>query len=147
VEVRSDRRLFTEVFYSIIAGFDAGRGELFIEQRVRLTRYNSRLGHVVPLDSDTSVTAQATVSVSDAEVPLVIAGVTQAVVGGRAWVTRNFNGKVDSPKVFRGAVPSEGRRLLHDGEVPASAELLAHWDFTRQIHPGGWTRGELPALR
>jgi N,N-dimethylformamidase len=81
--VRSDRRLFPEVFYSIAAGFDAGRGELFVEQRVRLTRANSRLGRVVPLDSDTTVTGQGQLDVTDAGVPLVIAGVTEEVVGGR----------------------------------------------------------------
>ncbi len=142
-EVRSDRRIFAEVFYSIIGGFDVARGELFVEQRVRMTRYNSRLGHVVPLDSDTSVTAKATLSVPDVGVPLIIAGMTHEVADGRAWVTRNFNGKVDSPKVFRGAVPPEARQVVHDGQLPASAELLAHWDFTRQIHPGGVATDEV----
>jgi N,N-dimethylformamidase len=142
-EVRSDRRLFPEVFYSIVAGFDVGRGDLFVEQRVRLTRVNSRLGRVVPLDSDTTVTAQAQLDVTDAGVPLVIAGTTAEVAGDRTWVTRTFNGKVDSPKVFRGAVPAAARAALHDGDVPADADLLAHWDFTRQIHRGGVATDEV----
>ncbi|MGY1622910.1 N,N-dimethylformamidase beta subunit family domain-containing protein [Geodermatophilus sp. SYSU D00965] len=135
--VRSERRLFPEVFYSLVAGFDPGSGELFLEQRVSLTRTNSRLGHVVPLDSDAAATATGTVPVADPQVPVVLAGVTEEVADGRTWVSRLFNGKIDAPKVLRGALPREQRDALHTGGVPEGAELIAHWDFTRQVHAGG----------
>lgn len=137
VEVRSERRLFPSVFYSIAAGFDPAAGTLFLEQRLRVNRYNSRLGLVAPLDSDSSATAQGTVSVTRATAPVVIAGLTEEVVDGRAWVTSTFNGKIDSPKVLAGAVSGDVRAALHDGGIPSGAALLAHWDFSAQITKRG----------
>lgn len=135
--VRSDRRLFPEVFYSIVAGFDPKRGQLFIEQRDKRNRVNSRIGLVTPLDSDASATTDASVSVSAAEAPVILAGVTDEVSAGRTWVTRTFNGKIDSPKVFRGALGLESRAVLHDGGMPEDGVVLAHWDFAREIDERG----------
>ncbi len=142
-EVRSERRLFPEVFYSLVAGFDPASGELFLEQRVALNRVNSRIGRVVPLDSDADATASGSGTVADARVPVLIAGVTKEVADGRAWVTRLFNGKIDSPKVLRGALPAGARAALHAGDLPEGIPVLAHWDFSRQIHRGGVATDEV----
>lgn len=133
--VRSTRRLFADVFYSIVAGFDPHSGELFVEQRLKRNRTNSRLGLVVPLDSDADGSAPATVVVDDAAVPVILAGVTEEIVDDRTWVTDAFNGKLDAPKVFDGALERRERDLLHAGGAP-STEARASWDFSAQIHDG-----------
>ncbi|WP_345420889.1 N,N-dimethylformamidase beta subunit family domain-containing protein [Pseudonocardia xishanensis] len=135
--VRSDRRLFPEVFYSVVAGLDTATGELFVEQRVRLNRTNSRLGHVVPLDSDTTVDVRTEVRPLPAAAPVVIAGLTAEVVDGRAWVSDTFNGKIDSPKVLVGGLSEDARTALHDGRAPVGDALLAQWDFSREITAHG----------
>lgn len=135
--VRSDHRLFPEVFYSVVAGFDPSTGELFLEQRVVLNRFNSRIGYVVPLESDASATSSGQIEVVDAHVPVILAGATEEVLDGRAWVSRNFNGKIDSPKVFQGSLSREAVDALHAGGSAEGAKLLAHWDFTRETTKAG----------
>lgn len=137
LQVRSERRLFAQVFYSIVAGFDPQRGELFIEQRVKLNRVNSRFGLVVPLDSDFFTSASGPVKAVDAGVPMIIAGATESVSDDRTWVNNNYNGKIDRPKAFRGYLVGEGREALHDGLVPDEGALIGYWDFAKQIHRGG----------
>ncbi|MXP23451.1 hypothetical protein GIY30_19105 [Gordonia sp. HNM0687] len=135
--VQSDLKLFPEVFYSIVAGFDPAAQKLFIEQRVTMTRTNSRIGFVTPLASDTRVDAEAPISVVAAHAPVILAGLTESVVEQRAWVTDQFNGKLDSPKVFRGLLAPEAIEFLHRGEVPDGVDLLAHWDFSKETTPNG----------
>lgn len=136
VRIQSEKRLFAEVFYSVIAGFDTERGTLFIEQRVVRNRTNSRIGLVVPIDSDASVVVHASPTVVDSGTPVILAGLTESVDDGRAWVAHTFNGKLDSPKVLASSTAEVTRETLHRGETPASG-LLAHWDFTRQTTPKG----------
>ena len=134
--VAAGRRLFQEVWYSIAAGFDPGTGTLFIAQRVRLNRVNSRLGHVVPLDSDASASTTGAPAPADAGVPVIIAGRAEGR-GDRVWVVDTFNGKIDSPKLYDRALAPEDVARLHAGEGASAARPIARWDFAAEIGPDG----------
>ena len=133
--VASDRRLFQEVWYSIAAGFDPVRGTLFISQEVCVNRVNSRLGHVVPLDSGSSASSTGAPAPVDAAVPLIIAGRAEAPGEPRAWIVDAFNGKLDSPKVFDRALAPDDVALLHRGQ--SGGAPVARWDFAAEIGPRG----------
>ena len=135
--ISSTRRLFNEVWYSIVAGFDANTGEFFLSQKVKLNRVNSRLGPVVPLDSECDISGQDAFTPGVTSVPIVLAGLTENVSDGRMWATATFNGKLDSPKVFKGRLNAVDIQCLHDGELPKQDTLLAHWDFSAEISPHG----------
>jgi N,N-dimethylformamidase len=129
--VVSDRPLFKEVWYSVVATYDSERGELALHQTSVVNRVNSVFGPVVPLDSDASVTTTTRVAPADAEVPVLVAGLAESRPdeGDRTWCIANYNGKIDSPKAFGRALTGEDALALARGELPAEDALLAHWDF------------------
>jgi N,N-dimethylformamidase len=135
--VVSDKPLFQEVWYSVLATCDPESGTLTLHQTSVVNRVNSRFGPIVPLDSDTVVTAESAVEPGDAGVPVLIGGIAEAAPeGGRTWCIANYNGKVDAPKVLRGALGEADARALAGGEV-TGGEVIAHWDFARGIGPDG----------
>jgi len=128
--VRGERRLFAEVWYSLAAGFDPASGRLFVSQQLKMNRVNSRLGPVVPLDADGSASATGAFAPPAADAPVLLAGLTAEIADGRAWVCRQFNGKIDSPKLYAGL--ADAAALHADGRA-ADARLIAHWDFSAEI--------------
>lgn len=136
-KARSDRPLFTDVFYSVVGSFDAQSGTVTLDQISVVNSANSRFGKVVPLDSTTRVTEQTDLVPGAPDVPLLIAGAAEQSDPDRTWVTALFNGKIDSPKVWRGALDAEQARRLSEGETVAPARLAAHWDFAHGIGPDG----------
>lgn len=129
--VTSDRRLFADTFYSVTVTYDADAGVLRLLQKSVVGSANGVFGKVFPLDSDTTVTEPAAVAPAAADVPLIIAGVAESAAGadGRTWVVANFNGKVDSPAVFRGAATAEDAAALDTGVLPGALTVIARWDF------------------
>lgn len=138
-EVASDHPLFEEVWYSVIASYDAERGEVGLRQKAVINRRNSRYGLVVPLDSDAVVVATATVMPGDSAGPVLMAGLAEAAPddSGRTWCVSNYNGKLDAPKLYRRALSEEDAAGLANGIVVHAGELLAHWDFAAGISSNG----------
>jgi N,N-dimethylformamidase len=130
VSVRGERRLFAEVWYSLAAGFDPASGRLFVSQRLKMNRINSRLGPVVPLDAESSASATGAFAPPAADAPVILAGLTAEIANGRAWVCRQFNGKIDSPKIYVGLADAGA---LHAEGRTSDARLIAHWDFSAEI--------------
>ena len=126
--------LFPETWYSVLVRFDASAGTLTVEQRVVLNSVNSRFGPVVNLDGDGAQSAPAGVPASPA-VPLLIAGLAETEVSGCARVVANYNGKIDSPKLYPLALGDDDLARLHRGETVGGAR--AHWDFARGIGRDG----------
>ncbi|HKT36677.1 MAG TPA: N,N-dimethylformamidase beta subunit family domain-containing protein, partial [Nitrospira sp.] len=134
----SDRALFEGVWYSVIAVFDPAEKAIRLHQTSVVNRTNSRFGLVVPLDSDTVVSAAADVSPADSGTALLIAGVGEAAAeNGRTWCIANYNGKIDAPKMYRRALRDEDARRLSEGIVVEPMSRLAHWDFAAGIGPNG----------
>jgi N,N-dimethylformamidase len=133
--VALERKLFPEVWYSVVATYDAAAGRLTLGQRSVVTSTNSRFGRVVPIDSDDAAEAPVRARYATPDVPLVMAGLAEAPGEERTWVVASFNGKLDAPKVYPGPLTETDARLLHAGErAPAPA---AHWSFAEGFGPSG----------
>jgi N,N-dimethylformamidase len=130
----SPKRLFPEVWYSVAVVLDLSRLTLLLSQETKVNRVNSRLGRVVALDSNAEASDALRVSPADSEAPLLIAAKVVERRDGRCLACGNFNGKIDSPKVFGPVAVSVAD--LHAGGVPDAARL-AHWDFSHGITSRG----------
>jgi N,N-dimethylformamidase len=135
--VRSDRPLFEDTFYSVMAAYDAATGTLTLHQKSVVNSTNSRFGKVFPLDSDTVVSTNTSVRPTPAEVPVLLAGLSEAASAGRIWVVGNFNGKIDSPSVYGAALDTTAAERMAAGERVAASSVLARWDFAAGIGPDG----------
>ncbi|GMA80029.1 hypothetical protein GCM10025880_64460 [Methylorubrum aminovorans] len=132
-QVVSDRALFQEVWYSVTAVFDPVEKVIILHQKSVVNRTNSRFGLVVPLDSDTVVSAAADVTPSDSGTSLLIAGLGEAAArNGRTWCIANFNGKIDAPKMYGRALRDDDAQRLSQGKVFEPMARLAHWDFAAE---------------
>jgi N,N-dimethylformamidase len=140
--VTSDRRLFPDTFYSVTAVYDSDESTLTLHQTSVVNSVNSRFGKVVPIDSDTTVSAEAAVTPATPDVPTIIAGASESASEGRIWVTDLFNGKIDRPTVIRGTASAEDAQLLAQGIVPENSNVAARWDFA-----AGTTKDGLPTDR
>jgi N,N-dimethylformamidase len=133
--VSSDRPLFKEVFYSVVATYDPDRGELALYQRSVVNRVNSVFGPVVPLTSDADVRSGSEVVAADSGTPIVIAGMCESSDG--RWVVAPFNGKIDSPKVYGAVLEAAAVDALARGEATQPGDLLASWNFAEGIGRNG----------
>lgn len=125
-ELRSPKPLFPEVWYSVVVTLDPVSGKAQLSQVVTLNSVNSRLGRMVDLDSDASVSGMLGKPGTVCG-PLIIAGLGQTgEAAGR--VTALYNGKIDGPSVFDRAVSeAEAATLLAGGRVHGAT---AAWDFS-----------------
>jgi len=126
-------RLFPETWYSVTVSVDASRKRVALTHTAVVNSTNSRCGPVVPLASDGRVEARLTASPAVADVPLVMAGFAS---GEGTQVQADFNGKLDAPKLFAGALASADEAALAQGLLPALPRL-AHWDFSAGITRDG----------
>lgn len=135
--VKSDRPLFPDTFYSVTASFDPQSRELTLSQTAVVNSTNSRFGKVVNIDSDTVVTARASSTPGIADVPVIVAGIAESGGRERTWVVNSFNGKVDSPSIYRVPLNEDDRHRLDLGDRVRHADTLARWDFAAGIGPDG----------
>lgn len=135
--VVSDRPLFQEVWYSVTASYDPGDASLALRQESVVNRVNSVFGPIVPLDSDTTMTATSAAVPGDATVPVIVAGLSESSGGDRTWCIAPFNGKIDAPKVYGRALDETESAQLAAGEPVAPGDVLARWDFAAGIGPSG----------
>ena len=133
--VTASRRLAREVWYAVCATFDPEAKTLRLSQRAVVNAYNSRLSRTTPLDTDCTLTEGCSIIPTDADVPVIIGGVT-AASGDRTRVTALFNGKIDSPLISRSALRGEPLSQLEALGVEPEA-VLARWDFAADITKNG----------
>lgn len=126
--------LYPEVWHSVVARLDPSSGKATIEQRVMRNSVNSRVNRIVNLDCDATASAPM-MTPGVANVPLVMAGLTEKVENKRAWIVSNYNGKIDSPSFFNHALSDDELEQLHSGEGLAKA--TAAWDFAAGITRSG----------
>ena len=106
--VVSDRPLFQEVWYSVTASYDPGDASLALRQESVVNRVNSVFGPIVPLDSDTTMTATSAAVPGDATVPVIVAGLSESSDGDRTWCIAPFNGKIDAAEGVRACARRDG---------------------------------------
>lgn len=136
--VVSDRPLFQEIWYSVVAVFDPAENVLRIHQASVVNRTNSRFGPVVPLASDTVCSASADISAGNSRTAVLIAGLGEGPPeNGRTWCIANYNGKIDAPKIYGRALNQDDAQKLAQGEIVDPGARIAHWDFSAGIGPKG----------
>ncbi|WP_323690386.1 N,N-dimethylformamidase beta subunit family domain-containing protein [Rhizobium sp. AN95] len=128
-QVSCNKLLFKDTFYSVTASYDAVSKTIRLRQKPVVNSVNSRFGLVFPLDSEEEIEATAAQGPGDALIPVVIGGLGESFNAGRTWVTATFNGKIDSPSVYRISLGKDDIRLLESGMRPAPEALAARWDF------------------
>lgn len=136
--VTASKRLFPHTWYSVAAGYDPDRGTLTIDQRTVVSSTNGLAGPVVPLAGDSRDVTPAPFAPAAPAVPAVIAGLVEEVDGGgRAWVAANYNGKVDSPRLYRRPPADGAAARLAAGDLDGAGRPFAHWDFAAGIGRDG----------
>lgn len=141
--VRCPKPLLPEVWYSVIASFDAEAGTLSIRQVARVNRTNSRFGLVVPLDTDCGASDACELAPASACAPIVMAGVLERAQTAVERVARCFNGKIDAPKIISGRVGEDHKRALDQGLVPEALSYAARWDFAANAGPRGFSSDQV----
>lgn len=139
VRLNASKPLLPEVWYSVVASYDAASGRIALHQTARVNRVNSRFGLVVSLDSDCSDSELSGVALSRSGAPLIIAGMWNPGLADGVDVDRCLDGKLDAPKLVRGAATDPVRRALDTGNLPPPPSVLAYWDFAAN----GTSRGFL----
>ncbi len=133
--ISSSRRLFPETWYSITVSVDPSRGTIELTQTATINSVNSRFGRVVPLDTDSNANGKLDLLPADAGVPVIIGGYAESS-GRHIRVAADFNGKLDSPKIFGASLSGDDVAMLARGGLPATSRL-AHWDFAAGISRDG----------
>ncbi|MCO5072165.1 MAG: hypothetical protein M9944_13245 [Rhizobiaceae bacterium] len=133
--IRSQRRLFPGIWYSVSAVLDGNQGYIGLWQKVALNRVNSRFGPVVPLDTNFSGTSPSQIVPSAASPTIVIGGLAEDQASDTLWVNACFNGKLDSPTIYSRALTAGERAALAKGD--RSGGPVAAWDFSVGIGPSG----------
>jgi N,N-dimethylformamidase len=129
--------MFPETWYSVVARVDTQAKAASLSQVAKINSVNSRFGSVVDLDTDDAASVSLLAPPSCPNVPVIIGGLTEAESIERSWVTANYNGKIDAPRLFAAALSDGALVDLHSARYSATA--AAHWDFA-----AGVTRKGIP---
>ena len=127
--VESDVPLYPWCWYSLGATYDAASGVATIHQEPVRNSYNSLLSPMVALQACARARATA---------PFVpaVAGEGFAIAAA-ADAGCHFNGKLDSPKVWRRELAETELDAIAAGGTPPGSGLVAHWDFSEGIGARG----------
>jgi len=123
------RPMLAREWYCVGASFDVERQEARVWQEA-LAAYPG---------IETSGQAHAIVpptAVEKSDGPLAMAAwVAELVTGGRAILDGHYNGKIDSVRLFAGAVESAaaGRYVSDPAEALAAPQVMAVWDFAQDM--------------
>ncbi len=122
--------LLPEIWYSVVASYDAVTGQMRLSQQSVINSANSRFSPILGYDGAAETSGQAD-GISTASAPLVIAGSWLGQPDPAWHVGDCFNGKIEAPRFLAGA---QNHGSIHAG---AGRRLLAHWDFAHEIGPQG----------
>ena len=127
VTVAVGRPLLQREWHCVGASFDAERQEARVWQEAVATYpgvdSNGEARAIVP-----------PTAVEKSDGPLAMAAwVAELVTGGRAILDGHYNGKIDSVRLFAGAVEpaASGRFVRNPAEALAAPQVVAVWDFAQ----------------
>ena len=127
-QVRTDKPLRDREWYFIAASCDADTGRVVLYQEP-LERW--------PVEDTRSVVTQTTLlrSVGRNKSPFLVAAYLGSAGAGKDVVVGHFNGKVDSPRLFRRALSTEEMTEINLGDrrQDLKKDLVAAWDFSLDI--------------
>ncbi len=125
-ELSTGRPLLAREWYLVAASFDAGHGQVTLiqEPQIAYARGDSGAIRVLP----------AKIVLGEAAAELAIAAALEPLeFGHRAFA--HYNGKIDSPRLYRAALPEAWLRqaVAQPGAAAYGASLVAAWDFSRDM--------------
>ncbi len=126
--VASELPLMGQLWYFVAASFDPASGTATLHQVPVINRYNSLLGHVVPLQAESHVQMTLRVKPAACEGGFLVGGAHESNPARGAFVAQCFNGKIDRPGVLEGAASRAMVDALAKGEAPPRDAVRAHWD-------------------
>jgi N,N-dimethylformamidase len=134
----AERPLLGSVWYAVAATYDASKGRATLYHAPVLNATNGRLGPAWVEDGAELVEVPAPRNaVASAAAPFLIAAYS---LDGMA-VAGHYNGKIDSPRVYRRALTAVELESLTPGDRQASRAsdegCVARWDFAHGIGPHG----------
>ncbi len=126
--VASELPLLPQLWYFVAASFDPASGTATLHQVPVINRYNSLLGHVVPLQAESHVQMALRVKPAACEGGFLVGGAHESNPARGAFVAQCFNGKIDRPGVLEGAADRAMVEALAKGEAPPRDAVRAVWD-------------------
>jgi N,N-dimethylformamidase len=125
-EHSTGRPLLAREWYLVAASFDAAKGQVMLiqEPQIAYARADSAAMRVLP----------AKVVLGEAAAELSIAAALEPLqFGHRAFA--HYNGKIDSPRLYRAALPEASLRqaVAQPAAAAYGASLVAAWDFSRDM--------------
>jgi N,N-dimethylformamidase len=121
-------------WYLVAASLDAATGRATLFQGSVLNRYNSLYGKVVIESEGYDSFVQETLRFrpkNDAATPFLIAGSLDWHELRGAFVSQNYNGKIDRPGVLGREISREEFESIRRGNPPPSDSIVAYWDTTK----------------
>jgi N,N-dimethylformamidase len=132
--VSADRPLLGSVWYAVGATYDPERGQASVYQAPLVNFENGLLGPTLAAQETTFVEAAvARGAHSSGDALFLIA--TLSTAGGPAG--GHYNGKIDSPRVYRRAFTRAELESTASAAQPAADGLVADWDFAVGISEHG----------
>lgn len=128
--VTAELPLMAQLWYFVAASFDPASGRAVLHQVPVINRYNSLLGHVVPLQARSHVQMDLRVKPARCDGGFLVGGAHEHNLARGAFVAQCFNGKVDRPGVLDHAASREQVEALARGEAPPRDAVRAAWDTT-----------------
>ncbi len=136
-KLTTGKPLLAKCWYFVGATLDTQSGQICVYQEPIVSAANSKVSMSYPLESITEAIEHSTLirPVADNGAPLIIAGYLERVESGRAIVGGHYNGKIDSPRLSKGALSrSEMESVV---EEVSNDSLIAAWDFAFGITAQG----------
>ncbi len=127
--VRSNVTLQMQVWYFVVARFDATTGCLSLHQDSLIGRYNSLVGKVALIATRARISeAGGFPPVNATETPFIVAGASDSDVARGQFVAETYWGKIDRCGVFDRPLTDAEIAGLQGGAEPPSQGLIAFWN-------------------
>lgn len=128
--VAAELPLQPQLWYFVAASFDATSRRATLHQVPVRNRYNSLLGHVVPLQAESHVQLALRTRPAACDGGFLVGGAHEHNPARGSFFAQCFNGKIDRPGVLDAPASRAQIEALARGELPPMDAVRAHWDTT-----------------
>ena len=136
--VEAELPLLAQIWYFVAASYDPVSGHATLYQEGVVSRYNSLLSAVVPLETRSHIGQVLRVRPSlTADGRFLIGGAGSRNPTRGALVEQLYSGKIDRCGVQHGVLSRAGLDAMRTGKAPPPHGVLAHWDTTVGYGPRG----------
>ncbi len=131
-QIISEYPVMPRCWYFVAAGFNVGTGEAFLRVVNCVSRWNSRISTVVPLELDCWITEKLRIcpEKTNPDTRFNLAGASERNTHRGPHTTLLYNGKIDRSGIFGRTLSEAEMEALSRGEAPQQEKLLAYWNPT-----------------